>query len=94
MTEETFTFSKCNNGLTHASSSQDAPVSSDGQEICFKNEIPSRHYEAWAVSKDKALHAAGLPCPLPRSFGPISLPWGERFPPAPVGMGAALGWEA
>lgn len=65
-----------------------------GHENWFKNEIPFRHYEAWAVWEDKALKAAGLPCPLPRSFGPIYLPWAKSFPLDPVGTGAALGWEA
>lgn len=38
----------------------------DGQENCFKNEIPSGHWETWAASRDKALNAAGL-CPHPRA---------------------------
>lgn len=41
-----------------------------------------------AVSKDKALNAAGLPCPLPRSFGPVYPP-GGRVPTGSSGNGSS-----
>lgn len=64
---------------------------SDGQENCFKNEIPSRHYEAWGCFEGQSSKCGGAALPSPSELWPglPPPPPGGRVPTGSSGNGSS-----